>query len=132
MFNTNNDYSEAVQKAQLYAQPEEKRDNKKMLLINMVLVVVLMFALLKYLDNNRNILERTNGLPISKQAVLGVSETIEEGEMQTNVYQMMEVVTPTSSIKSQASYPKAITKELDDRSGFRGKIAVVSNSEEKL
>ena len=132
MFNTNNDYSEAVQKAQLYAQPEEKSDNKKLILMNMVLVLVLMFALVKYLDNNRDIFGGTNGLPISKQAVLGVSETIEEGEMQTNEYQMMEVFTPTSSIKSQASYTKAISKELDDRSGFRGKIAVVSNSEEKL
>jgi len=41
----------------------------------------------------------------------------------------MKVLINEPSIQSKSSYTEAIARELDDKSGFRGKIAVVNQED---
>ena len=135
MFNTEEDYKNAVKNAQLH-QREIKVKSKKLLGFNLFFMVVLAYGSFIYLKNRSN----TLSLPISKQAVLGVSETIDDAQLDNeelmNILNKTEVDTlensmkiseKESSIQNQSYYTEAIARELDDkRSGFRGKIAVAN------
>jgi len=136
MFNTEEDYENAIRNAQVY-----KRDRKvksgKLLSFNILFVAILAYASFTYLKSHNH----STSLPISKQAVLGVSETIDDSEIDNeklmNILNKTEVDTlensmkisvGESSIQSQSSYTEEIARELDDkRSGFRGRIAVVNH-----
>ena len=135
MFNTEEDYENAIKNAQLH-QREIKVKSKKLLIFNLFFMVVLAYGSFIYLKNRNN----TFSLPISKQAVLGVSETIDDSVLEND--KLMDILNNTevdtlensmkisekeSSIQSQSFYTEAIARELDDkRSGFRGKIAVAN------
>lgn len=143
MFNTDSDYSNAIQDAQIYTPASQKRNNSKLIFINLILGGVLLFGAFKYFEHSK-----VTTLPVSKQAVLGVSETIDDAELsdselinilngtdnmaQENLANSMKMVTSEPSIKSKAFYTEEIARELDDRSGFRGKIAVVNNPNDKF
>ena len=134
MFNTEQDYENAIKNAQVYKR-DTKVKSKSLLVINMVFVAILAYASFSYIKNHNS-----SSLPISKQAVLGVSETIDDSQLDND--KLMDILNNTevdtlensmkisigkSSIQSQASYTEAISRELDDkRSGFRGRIAVVN------
>ena len=141
MFNTEEDYKNAVKNAQLH-QREIKVKSKKLLGFNLFFMVVLAYGSFIYLKSKSN----TLSLSISKQAVLGVSETIDDTQLDNeelmNILNKTEVDTlensmkiseKESSIQSRSSYTEAIARELDDkRSGFRGKIAVANQKEYSL
>jgi len=134
MFNTEQDYENAIKNAQVYKR-DTKVKSKSLLVINMVFVAILAYASFSYIKNHNS-----SSLPISKQAVLGVSETIDDSQLDND--KLMDILNNTevdtlensmkisigkSSIQSQSSYTEAISRELDDkRSGFRGRIAVVN------
>jgi len=135
MFNTEKDYSNSIKDAQIY-KSETNLKSKKLLMVNVLFVAILAYASFTYLKSHNN----SSSLPISKQAVLGVSETIDDSQLSNDklmailknrevdtLENSMKVSVGKSSIQSQSSYTEAITRELDDkRSGFRGKIAVVN------
>jgi len=133
MFNTDEMYANETQKAQLYSEIlPQKQNNNKLIFINLLLGGALLFGAFKYFEQSS-----VNSVDVRKQAVLGVSETIDDTELSDDAFlnsltNSMELVTAESSIKSQTSYSKAIARELDDRSGFRGKIAVVNQSADKF
>ena len=143
MFNTDSDYSNAIQDAQIYTSAPQKRNNNKLIFINLILGGVLLFGVFKYFEYSR-----INTVELKKQAVLGVSETIDDAELsdselinilnttdnmaQENLVNSMKMVTSESSIKSKTFYSEEIARELDDRSGFKGKIAVVNQPIEKF
>jgi len=136
MFNTEEDYENAIKNAQFYKR-DEKVKSGKLLSFNLLFVVILMYVGFTYLKNHNT----RSSLPISKQAVLGVSETIDDSQIENeklmNILNKTEVDTlensmkisvGESSIQSQSSYTEEIARELDDkRSGFRGRIAVVNH-----
>jgi len=133
MFNSEKDYDNAIKNAQLH-RGDIKTKSGKLLTLNLILMAVLGYAGFLYLQSSKN------SLPVSKQAVLGVSETIDDAQMDNeklmhilkdrednSIKNSMKTLSVNSSIKSQPSYTEAITRELDDkRSGFKGKIAVVN------
>jgi len=141
MFNTEEDYENAIKDAQLH-QREIKVSSKKLLGFNLFFMLVLSYGSFIYLKNRNN----TFSLPISKQAVLGVSETIDDAQIENE--KLMDILNKTevdtlensikisakkSSIQSQSFYTEAISRELDEkRSGFRGKIAVANQKEYSL
>jgi len=136
MFNTEEDYANAIKNAQFYKK-DKKVKSGKLLTVNVLFVAILAYASFSYLKSHNH----NTSLPISKQAVLGVSETIDDSEIDNeklmNILNKTEVDTlensmkiaeKKSSIQSQPSYTEAIARELDDkRSGFRGRIAVVNH-----
>ena len=95
-----------------------------------------------------------SSLPVSKQAVLGVSETVDNAEFsndrlikilevievdsvhenekaysQNELQNSMKVLMNEPSIKSKSSYTEAIARELDDKNAFKGRIAVVKQGD---
>ena len=127
MFNKEDAYLNATKDAQIYTSVAIKSRNKKIIIVNVLLFAFLASATLYYVQNNTNV--------FSKKAVLGVSETIdfiEENEKkytQGDLSNSMKVLMTEPTIKSKSSYSEAIARELDDKSGFRGRIAVVKHDE---
>ncbi len=129
MFNKEDVYLNATKDAQIYTSVAIKSRNKKIIIVNVLLFAFLASATLYYVQNNTNV--------FSKKAVLGVSETIdfiEENEnekkyTQGDLSNSMKVLMTEPTIKSKSSYSEAIARELDDKSGFRGRIAVVKQEE---
>jgi len=139
MFNNReNDYLNAIKHAQLYTATERKSSNKILLGFNLFFLAFLLYIAFNYFESTTS----TFSLPVSKQAVLGVSETIDDSEFSNDKFMKilkatevetlqdsMKVLMNESTIKSKSSYTEAIARELDDKSGFRGKIAVVNQKD---
>ena len=141
MFNTEEDYENAIRNAQVY-----KRDRKvksgKLLSFNLLFLAILAYVSFTYLKTHNH----SSSLSISKKAVLGVSETIDDPQIDDEglidilnntevdrVEDSMKISVVESSIKSEPSYTEAIARELDDRrSGFRGRIAVVNKKDKSI
>ena len=137
MFNTEEDYENAIKNAQVYRR-DEKENSGKLLAFNLLFMAILAYASFLYLKSHNN----SSSLPTNKQAVLGVSETIDNSQIdndklmnilnETEVDSLensIEVSVGKSSIQSQSSYTEAIARELDDkRRGFRGRIVVVNQN----
>ena len=135
MFNTEKDYENAIKNAQVY-RGDEKEKSGKLLPFNLLFVAILAYVGFTYLKTHN----QSSSLPISKQAVLGVSETIDDSVLDDDklidilkdvevdsVENSMKISVGKSSIQSQSSYTEAIARELDDKkSGFRGRIAIVN------
>jgi len=156
MFKNEDDYFNAIKDAQLYTDTVTKLSHKKMIMLNFLLVGLLSYATFHYLQNNTNIFS-SSSLPVSKQAVLGVSETVDDSESsnarlmeilkseninlikekgksysENDLKNSMKVLMNEPSIQSKSSYTDAIARELDDKSGFRGRIAVVNQETEGI
>ena len=144
MFDTHEMYEDETQKAQLYSETlPQKNNNHKLIFVNLLLAGTLLLGAFKYFEQTR-----VNNVDVKKQAVLGVSETIDDTELsdselinilnttdnmvQENLADSMKIVTSEASIKSKTFYTEEITRELDDRSGFKGKIAVVNQPADKF
>ena len=139
MFNNKeNDYFNAIKHAQIYASTETKTSNKKLLIGNFLFLTLLGYVTFSYLQNSSN----SFSLPVFKQAVLGVSETVDDSELSnerlmeiikdtevTAIPNSMKVLNSEPSIQSKSSYTEAIARVLDDKSGFKGRIAVVSKGD---
>jgi hypothetical protein len=138
MFNTQKDYENAIKSAQIY-RTEERPNRGKLLPLNLLIVALLAYVGFAYLKSYN----KTTSLPISKQAVLGVSETIDDSVLDDDklmdilkdvevdsVENSMKISAGKPSIQSASSYTEAIARELEDmedkRKGFRGRIAVVN------
>jgi len=76
MFNTEKDYENAIKNAQFY-KSDEKVKSGKLLSLNLLFVAILAYAGFNYLKSHNH----SSSLPISKQAVLGVSETIDDSQV---------------------------------------------------
>ena len=116
---------------------EKKSSTKKLLILNFLVLAILGYLSFSYLQNTSNSVT----LPVSKQAVLGVSETVDDLELSdvrlmeilkgteidsvNDLEASMKVLINEPSIQSKSSYTEAIARELDDKSGFKGRIAVV-------
>lgn len=156
MFNREDDYLDAIRGAQVYSTDETKSNNIKLTIFNILLLSILAYLTLIYLKNNTNIYSSLveSSLPISKQAVLGVSETVDESEFsndrlmeilkttevdsleqseksysQNELQNSMKVLMSEPVIQSKSSYTEGLARELDDKSGFRGKISVAKKEE---
>jgi len=138
MFDTEKDYENAIRSAQIY-RGDEKNNRGRLLPFNLMFVAILAYVGFAYLKSHH----QSSSLPISKQAVLGVSETIDDSvldddklknilskEEVDSVENSMKILVERSSIQSSSSYTEAIARELEDmedkRKGFRGRIAVVN------
>jgi hypothetical protein len=139
MFNKEDDYFNAIKHAQVYASTETRSSNKKLLIGNFLFLALLGYATFTYLQTSSN----GFSLPVFKQAVLGVSETVDDSELANDklmkvlkgtevgvLQDSMKVLMSEPSIQSKSSYTEAIARVLDDKSGFRGRIAVVNQSTE--
>ena len=138
MFNTEDDYANAIKNAQVY-KSDKKVKSGKLLTVNVLFLAILAYASFTYLKTYNH----SSSLPISKQAVLGVSEIIDDSQLEDeklidilnntevdSVEDSMKISVAESSIKSEPSYTEMITRELDDkRSCFRGRIAVVNQKD---
>jgi len=132
MFNSKKDYENAIKNAQLH----RKVKSRKLLMFNILFMVVLASFSFVYLKNSKDL----SSLMTNKQAVLGVSETVDDSQINNEklmhilkdrkvngVENSMKMLSENSTIQSQTSYTEAIARELDDkRNGFKGKIAVVN------
>ncbi len=151
MFDTNNRYTDAIQDAQIYTS-SSKKTSKQIHLVNFLLLLLLAFVAFKYFNSNTNMFLKSSSA-VKKQAVLGVSETIDDSQLDNaelvnilkgtpvdtanerakkNLPNSIQVIMNEPSIQSKASYTDAIARELDDKSGFRGKIAVVNNPNDEF
>lgn len=147
MFDTDNKYTDAIQDAQIYTG-STKKTNKQIHLVNFLLLLLLAFVAFKYLNSNTNMFLHSSSA-LKKQAVLGVSETIDDSQLddaelvnilkgtpvetaKKNLPNSIQVIMNEPSIQSKASYTDEIARELDDKSGFRGKIAVVNNPNDEF
>ena len=140
MFNRKeDDYFNAIKHAQVYTSVETKSSNGKSLVVIFLFLALLGYATFTYFQDSGS----TFSLPVSQQAVLGVSETVDDSELANE--KLMEVLKGTKvdelqnsmkvlinepSIQSKSSYTEAIARVLDDKSGFRGRIVVVNQSDE--
>ncbi len=144
MFNTKNNYEDSKENTAVDVTfPVKINNNNTLIVVNFLLISLLTFSAFKYLQSNTNIFIKTSSA-ISKQAVLGVSETIKDDEfvniLKSNKAERVRKNSPTSmqiimnepSIQSKTSYTEAIARKLDDKSGFRGKIAVVNNTNDEF
>ncbi len=151
MFDTDKKYTDAIQDAQIYTG-STKKTNKQIHLVNFLLLLLLAFVAFKYLNSNTNMFLHSSSA-LKKQAVLGVSETIDDSQLddaelvnilkgtpletahetaKKNLPNSIQVIMNEPSIQSKASYTDEIARELDDKSGFRGKIAVVNNPNDEF
>lgn len=146
MFNKEDDYYDAIKGAQLYTTDVKRSSNIKLTIFNVLLFTLLAYVTFDYLKSSTNIFSNSSlaSLPVSKQAVLGVSETIDDSTFliesinqneksysQNELQNSMKVLMSEPIIQSKSSYTEGLVRELDDKSGFRGRIAVV-NQEETL
>lgn len=127
MFKKEDDYFNAIKHAQIYASVETKSSNNKSLVVKFFFLACVGYATFTYLQNSSN----SFSLPATKQAVLGVSETVDDSELAVVVSNSMKVLISEPSIQSKSSYTEAISRVLDDKSGFRGRIAVVNQDDER-
>jgi hypothetical protein len=138
MFNTEEDYFNATKYAEIYRSSEIKSSSNKLLIFNFISLALLGYMTFSYLESDKNIFSE----PVVKEAVLGVSETVDGSKFANEKFvevlkgievetlqNSMKVLMNESTIRSQSSYPEAISTVLDDRSGFKGRIAVVNQKE---
>jgi signal recognition particle subunit SEC65 len=145
MFNKEDEYLNATRDAQLYKAISTKSSNNKLMILNIFLLFLLGFATFIYLQHNTNIFSSSSlsSLPLSEQAVLGVSETVDDFDIsnkelmkilnsaeidalkeneqkysQLDLQNSMKILINESSIRSKSSYTDAIVRELEDKSSF--------------
>lgn len=148
MFNQEDDYLNATKDAQIYTSVAMKSNNKKLIILNFVLLAVLGYLAFNYLEKGNNLFSslETELLPVSEQAVLGVSEVVDTSVLsddkliqilrvtevdllEEEFHNSMKILMNEPSIQSKSSYTEAISRELDDKSGFRGRITVVKKGD---
>jgi len=117
MFNREKDYENAIKNAQMH-RGDIKTKSGKSLALNLIFMAILGYASFFYLQSSKNAIS----LHTTKQAVLGVSETIDDSQMDNE--KLMHIL---KDRKVNGVDKSLIQRELDDkRSGFKGKIAVVN------
>ena len=139
MFNREDDYVNAIKHAQVYTSTETKLSNKKLLIGKFFFLALLGYVTFTYLQNSSN----SFSLPVFKQAVLGVSETVDDSELANDklmeilkdtevgvLQDSMKVLMSEPSIQSKSSYTEAIARVLDEKSGFKGRIAIVNQGDD--
>jgi len=152
MFNREDEYLKATRDAQVHVVEEGRGINVKLILINMVLLVTLISLVFLYLKKDSNGI--SNEFSGQKVAVLGVSYTSSKSEFSddeligilndvevdkvvetpvahnnANLYDAMSQLVDDSSVKSQSMYSDAISRELDDKHKFKGKVVVVKKGD---
>ena len=134
MFNNKeNDYLNAIKHAQVYSSSERKSTNKKLLILNFLFLTIFVYAVFTYSQSNAT----TFSFPKFKQAVLGVSEIIDDLPLANDrlmdilkgidfdkLEDSKKVLMPEPLIQSKSSYTEAIGRELDENSAFKDKIIV--------
>ncbi len=148
MFNQDDEYINATKDAQIYSSKVSDKRDRGFIILNFLLLIFLLYTLFYYIDNNSNIFSK------SKQAVLGVSEIVDDSALSnerlmeilketevdsveeekvdylhSELQNSMKVLIGDSSIKSKSSYTEAIARELDDKRGFKGKVVVVKKGD---
>ncbi len=158
MFNNDEEYLNATRDAKINRYKEniltkdEQSFNKGVFLNLFIIVILVSFGVLFYK-------KQTDFFPKKAHttAVLGVSKTIDDSEFSdeellkilkvtevdmleesrkedeshelTNLANSMQVLVNESTIQSPSSYSDAIARELDDKSGFKGRIVVVKKGD---
>ena len=136
MFNNKeNDYVNAIKHAQVYGSRETKSSNKKLLILNFLFLAIFTYTVFTYLQSNTT----TFSFPKFKQAVLGVSEIIDDsplandrlmdilrGTESDRLEDSKKVLIPEPLIQSKSFYTEAIARELDDKSGFKDKTSLIN------
>ncbi|CAA6803799.1 MAG: Unknown protein [uncultured Sulfurovum sp.] len=102
MFSKKNDYRNAIRYIENSASGEIKLRNKILFIFNFIFLGFLTYVMFNYLQSNTN----TFSFPVFKEAVLGVSETVDEVALE-NV-KMIKVLMPRPSIQSQPFYTEAM------------------------
>jgi hypothetical protein len=107
---------------------KDSSHNITLIVSNLLAISFLTYFVFFYMKNEVNLLSNTS--VSHSQAVLGVSEVAEVSGTKTeqdNEYAVntMEVTRYDKTIQSEPSYSEGIARELDDKSGFKGKVVVV-------
>ncbi|CAA6805457.1 MAG: Unknown protein [uncultured Sulfurovum sp.] len=152
MFGNQEDpYLKATKHARINNEEYGQSSSLKFVIFNFLFVLILALITFFYLKYETVVF---SGLSSKDKAVLGVSETVDDLELSSDEEFMkilrvtdiesetkidndsalelrnsMKVLMNESSIKSQSSYTKAISRELDDKSEFKGKIVVVKHGD---
>lgn len=139
MFNTDKDYFNSIKHAQVHNSIKKESSNK-LLVFNLLLLSVIGYMTYSSFVGTQS----QFSLSSLKQGVLGVSETVDDSEINqeklmkilkdsesTTIPNSMKVLTSKTSIQSKSAYTEDLATVLDDndRSGFKGRIAVVKHSD---
>ena len=152
MFNREDEYLKATRNAQVHIVEDNRGMNFKLILINIVVLSTLVALVFWYLK--KDVEMNNSGLAGQKVAVLGVSYTSSKAEFSddeliglldnvevdkvvekpvahnnANLYDAMNQLVEGSSVKSQSMYSDAISRELDDKHKFKGKVVVVKKGD---
>lgn len=135
MFKNDNNYINTIKNTQTYSTLSKKTSNKKIMILNLSLVTLLGYLSFNYIN------KPSKSLPAVKQAVLGVYEVYDDSQSKNDTgmktlkvtqdmipQNTIKVLVAKSSIQSKSSYTEAISRKLDDKSGFKGRIAVVNQN----
>ncbi|CAA6804465.1 MAG: Unknown protein [uncultured Sulfurovum sp.] len=140
-------YVSATKDARINVEENRFSSSLKWIIFNFLLVLLLGIILFFYLKNETTFFSE---FITEKRAVLGVTKTVDESlsdeelikilrvtdmevaSKNTNESELrdsMMVLVNESSIKSQSSYTEAISRELDDKNGFKGRTVVVKSGD---
>jgi hypothetical protein len=130
MFNKNKN-DEITDKLDVHITTFYKDNSHNITLIvsNLLAISFLTYFVFFYMKNEVNLLSNTS---THSQAVLGVSEVAETSSAnRDDGYEYgintMEVTRNDKTIQSEVFYSDGISRELDDKSGFKGKVVVVKD-----
>lgn len=130
MFNSNkNNYSDNTKQIQIQTHRKDNFHNFTLIVSNLLAISFLTYFVFFYMKNEVNLLSEAS---IPAQAVLGVSETIEQKPTVEEEYaeyapNTMKVIMYDKVIQSEPSYSEGIARELDDKSGVKGRIVLVND-----
>lgn len=130
MFNSNkNNYSGNTKQIQIQTHRKDNFHNFTLIVSNLLAISFLTYFVFFYMKNEVNLLSEAS---IPAQAVLGVSETIEQKPTVEEEYaeyapNTMKVIMYDKVIQSEPSYSEGIARELDDKSGVKGRIVLVND-----
>jgi len=133
MFNREDEYLQATRDAKIHIVEENKSEKLKLILINITLLVTILVLVFLYLNKNPNIVE--NGVLGQKIAVLGVSHTSSKSEFSNDeLMHILDNVDVENIVESEkqttnTNLYNAISQELDDKNGFKGKIVTVKKGD---
>lgn len=152
MFNKSSDnYSNVNKNTELNTYVQKSPSKKIWRILNIVSVAVFVYFIFAYIKNETTMF---SNLSSSKQAVLGVSETVDENGLteeelikilrvteytdeeksaKQNAIEAsvnsMKVLMSEPSIQSQTSYSQEINRELDDKDDYKGRLVVVKQGD---
>lgn len=128
MFNKNSSNVTKKSDIQITTFNKDNSHNITLIVSNLLAISFLTYFVFFYMKNEVNLLSNTS--VSHSQAVLGVSEVAPSSETNGEegseyVANTMEVTRNDKTIQSEPSYSEGIARELDDKSGFKGKVVVV-------